>query len=112
MHSYRIANPTTVVQERMNRLLMIEADSVHVKKDYSARLPELYGWDDGYWGSRSVPRRGTAQLAFSFFNKDKEGLGQSAARCLLPQAAHGCTVAAGCRSHGLMPVGSLAESWR
>lgn len=74
MHAYRITNPSTVVQERMNRLLMIQADAVHVKKDYSARLPELYGWDD--WGARSVPRRGTAQLAFSFFNKEKEGLGQ------------------------------------
>jgi hypothetical protein len=75
-YSYRIKKPTTVIQERMNRLQVLSGDSVPVLKDYSARLPALYAWDDYYgWGTPDRPRRGSVALALTFFNREKDGLG-------------------------------------
>jgi hypothetical protein len=77
------ANPTTIVQEQMNRLLMLASARVPVTRDYSARLPALGPWDDGYaWGAASPPQRGSVQVALTFFNRAKAGLGVP-----LPQGA-------------------------
>jgi hypothetical protein len=80
-HAYNIQNPTTVVQEQMNRLLILSSASVPVIKDYSARPPELDTWDYyNSWGAQ--PKRGDVAVAVTFFNKEKDGLGAP-----LPQGA-------------------------
>jgi hypothetical protein len=82
-HEYRIQNPTTVVQEQMNRLLMLGSDKVQAKRDYNTRLHSLSAWDDVYnWGTPAQPKRGSVQLALSFYNKTENGLGEP-----LPQGA-------------------------
>jgi hypothetical protein len=80
-HAYRIKNPTTVVQEEMNRLLMLSSAKVPVTRDYSALLPSLSSVDN-YWGAPSQLRRGSVQVALTFFNAAKSGLGVP-----LPQGA-------------------------
>jgi hypothetical protein len=83
LHAYPIKSPTTVVQEQMNRLLMLASAKVPVSRDYSARLPALTPWDDSYlWGSPAQPERGGVQVALSFMNRAKTGLGAP-----LPQGA-------------------------
>src|SRR2546425_922365 len=48
----------------MNRLLMLSSRSVPVSRDYSARLPALSVWDDGYsWGAQGQPQRGSVPAA-------------------------------------------------
>jgi hypothetical protein len=82
-HAYPIKDPTTIVQEQMNRLLMLSSAQVPVTRDYSAPLPALTPWDDSYlWGMPSQPQRGGVQVALSFFNRAKAGLGLP-----LPQGA-------------------------
>lgn len=76
-HAYPIKNPTTIVQEQMNRLLMLSSAKVSVLKDYSAQLPPLSAWDDGYfWGAGAQPTRGSVAVALTFFNREKDGLGE------------------------------------
>jgi hypothetical protein len=75
-HAYAIKSPTTVVQERMNRLLMLASARVPVARDYSARLPGLSAWGDEYLGATpGQPARGGVQVALSFYNRAKGGLG-------------------------------------
>ncbi len=74
-HQYRIAAPTDVIQEQMNRLLMLSSERVKVKKDYNARLPALYSYSDYYWQG-PTPRRGAVTLAISFRNQKAFGLGE------------------------------------
>lgn len=81
-HLYRIKNPTTVVQEQMNRLLMLSGTSVSVKKDYNTRPPQLSAWDDYGWGASNPPQRGNVAVAVTFYNREKDGLGEP-----LPQGA-------------------------
>lgn len=76
-YAYPIKNPTTVVQEQMNRLMMLSSDKVAVTKDYNGRLPELSAWDNVYeWGTPAQPGRGNVNISLTFFNTDKNGLGQ------------------------------------
>jgi hypothetical protein len=80
---YPVRSQTTIVQERMNRLLMLESANVSVQKDYSTRPPALSAWYDDYnWGRSAPSGRGHVQIALKFTNADKEGLGQP-----LPQGA-------------------------
>lgn len=75
--AYAIKNPTTVVQDQMNRLLMLSSANVSLIRDYSATPPMLYAWG-GYeygWGTPAQPTRGGVQVALTFFNKEKDGLG-------------------------------------
>src|SRR5712692_3953336 len=82
-HAYRIKSPTTVAQEQMNRLLMLASDKVPITRDYSARLPALSTWEDGYYGGTAgPPQRGSVQVALTFYNREKSGLGVP-----LPQGA-------------------------
>ena len=76
-HAYRIARPTTVVQEQMNRLLLLSSARVPVRRDYSATPPALSAWDyDGGDGAvGGVPRRGDVVSSLTFFNKVAAGLG-------------------------------------
>ena len=41
-HVYPLKNEITIVQEQMNRLLMLGSEKVTVRTDYSARPPEMY----------------------------------------------------------------------
>ncbi|MCH8274011.1 MAG: DUF4139 domain-containing protein [Armatimonadetes bacterium] len=80
-HAYHIESPTTVVQEQMNRLVILKATDVPVIKDYSTRLPRLTAYDYDYeWGRGDFPVRGTVQLAVTFFNREDDGLGLPLAR--------------------------------
>jgi hypothetical protein len=82
-HAYQIKNPTTVAQEQMNRLLMLASSRVLVIRDYSATLPALTAYDDSYsWGTPGQPQRGGVEVALTFFNREKAGLGVP-----LPQGA-------------------------
>lgn len=72
---YRIKNPTTVVQEQMNRLLMLSSRNVSVVKDYNTRPPQLSAWEDDGWTFQSS-QRGSVAVALTFFNREKDGLGQ------------------------------------
>jgi hypothetical protein len=74
-HAYSIRNPTTVVQEQMNRLLLLAAVRVPVVKDYSARLPALSAWPGDDWGTSGQPRRDNVQLALTLTNREQAGLG-------------------------------------
>src|SRR5207247_11185486 len=63
--------------------MMLASDKVPITRDYSARLPALSAWDDGYFGgTASPPQRGSVQVALTFFNRAKSGLGVP-----LPQGA-------------------------
>jgi hypothetical protein len=90
-HAYTIKSTATIVQEQMNRLLLLSSDRVPVIKDYSTRPPVLSSWDDLYnWGPPSRSRRGTVAVALTFANGEKEGLGvplpQGAIRLYEPDA--------------------------
>lgn len=76
-HAYRIARPTTVVQEQMNRLLLLSSARVPVRRDYSATPPALSPWDYGgeYGAIGGVPKRGDVVSSLTFFNKVADGLG-------------------------------------
>lgn len=73
-HAYRLQRPTTVMQEQMNRLLLLSSADVPVQKDYSAALPTLSAWDDGEETS-GPPQHGDVALSLTFFNRPKDGLG-------------------------------------
>lgn len=75
-HAYPVKAPTTVVQEQMNRLLMLSSDHVALKRDYSARTPDISAYDYGYWGRNSRPSRTPVAVALSFWNKKASGLGE------------------------------------
>ncbi len=75
-HAYSISKPTTVVQEQMNRLLMLDGKEVPVVKDYSAAMPALSGWDYNAWNRGAGPKqRSEVAVAMKFSNTEKDGLG-------------------------------------
>lgn len=76
-HAYKLARPTTVVQEQMNRLLLLSSKNVPVLRDYSAQVPTLSAWSDWDWTPLpgGGPRRGDVAQAVTFWNKQKDGLG-------------------------------------
>jgi hypothetical protein len=75
-YAYPVKETTTVIQDRMNRLLILSGKSVPVKKDYSTRPAPLSPWEgyDAWWGG-NPPRRGGVQVALSFYNREGDGLG-------------------------------------
>ena len=78
-HEYPVKSATTVVQEQMNRLLMLSSANVSVVRDYNTRPANLSGYDewDGGWSSGSSnPERGSVAVALTFHNREKDGLGQ------------------------------------
>ena len=83
-YMYKIDKPTTVVQDQMNRLLMLSSNHVAVKKDYSTQAPTLTAWDDiSYgWGVDTQSKRGHVAVSMTLFNREANGLGQP-----LPQGA-------------------------
>lgn len=91
-HAYNISKPTTVIQEQMNRLLMLDGKNVPVVKDYSAAMPPLYAYDYNEWNRGAGPkRRAEVAVAMKFTNSEKDGLGaplpSGAARIYEPDAA-------------------------
>jgi hypothetical protein len=74
-YAYPIRKPTTVIQEQMNRLLLLTAGNVPVVKDYSVRLSSLSAWEGDDWGTAGQPRRDNVQLALTLINREKDGLG-------------------------------------
>jgi len=75
-YAYPITSPTTIKQNQMNRVLMLQSSKVGIKRDYSTRPPMLSAWDYYGWGNAQQTQRGTVQSAFSFFNRDADGLGK------------------------------------
>ena len=75
-YSYPISSPTTIKQNQMNRVLMLQSNKVGIKRDYSTRPPMLSAWDYYGWGNAQQTQRGTVQTAFSFQNRDADGLGK------------------------------------
>ncbi len=75
-YAYPITSPTTIKQNQMNRVLMLQSGKVGIKRDYSTRPPMLSAWDYYGWGNTQQTQRGTVQAAFSFVNRDADGLGK------------------------------------
>lgn len=76
LQAYPVSNPTNVVQEQMNRILMLASKSVKVVKDYNTRTPDIAAWDDEEnWGQARGSRRGTVAATISFINAAGNGLG-------------------------------------
>ncbi len=91
-HAYGISKPTTVVQEQMNRLLMLSGKAVPTVKDYSAAMPSLSSWDYDRWNNGAGPKqRAEVAVAMKFTNAEKDGLGAplpaGAVRLYEPDAA-------------------------
>lgn len=91
-HAYSISKPTTVVQEQMNRLLMLDGKGVPVLKDYNAALPTLSAYAYNEWNRSAGPKqRSEVAVAMKFTNSEKDGLGAplpaGAVRIYEPDAA-------------------------
>lgn len=71
LYAYHVPALASVGQARMTRVKMLSAARTPIKKDYSLTLSAVgaYGWDDG------SPRRQNAQLAISFVDDERSGLG-------------------------------------
>lgn len=90
LHSYAVKNPTTVLQEQMNRLLMLESKSVKAIRDYNTRFPNLNSYF-GMWGGEISKQKCTTAVALTFYNTEQNGLGEplpnGAIRLYEPDAA-------------------------
>ena len=75
LYSYPVKARATIAQEQMNRVSMLESPKVSIKKDYSIRLPGAAGYDYYEWGQNGRTHRRNAQLAITFTNEEKSGLG-------------------------------------
>lgn len=69
LHAYPYEASATIKQDQMNRVRMMSAEKVKVKRDYSIALPEIYGY------SGNPDQRHNAVLAIKFENKKAAGLG-------------------------------------
>ncbi len=75
LHAFRVKAPTTVVQDRMNRMLMLQGERVTIKRDYNTRAPQLGAWYGDGWGTPEHPTRGTVAVAIVAYNRKTDGLG-------------------------------------
>lgn len=76
LHAYPIKGATTVVQDQMNRLLMLSSTQILVVRNYTSVAPQLSFWyDDPEWGSARQSRRRSAEVGVEFENTEKAGLG-------------------------------------
>lgn len=74
LQAYDVAKPSDIVQDQMNRLMLLASERVPIVKEYRAVMPELTGY--GYYdGNSSDQSRGVVQMAFHFLNNDKSHLG-------------------------------------
>lgn len=74
LQAYAVSKPADIVQDQMNRLMLLSSSRVPIEKEYRANMPALgnYGYyEDGY----SSQSRGVVTMAFHFKNSDKAGLG-------------------------------------
>ena len=77
LQAYDVAKPADVVQDQMNRLMLLSSEKVPIEKEYRAQMPMLssYGYVNyGYYDQPDNPR-GTVTMAFHFKNEEKSGLG-------------------------------------
>ena len=79
LQAYDVVKPADIVQDQMNRLMLLSSEKVPIEKEYRAVLPVLtsYGYVDydyDYYGQRDNPR-GVVTMAFHFKNDPKSGLG-------------------------------------
>ncbi|MCX6381072.1 MAG: hypothetical protein NT023_16645 [Armatimonadetes bacterium] len=75
LHAYTVKTPTTVVQEQMNRLLMLGSKAVKVIRDYNTGFPPLQSYY-GFWDGTSAAHKCTTAVALTFYNTEKNGLGE------------------------------------
>ncbi len=75
LHAYTVKTPTTVVQEQMNRLLMLGSKTVRVIRDYNTRFPDLNSYL-GMWGGELATKKCSTAVALTFYNTEKNGLGE------------------------------------
>jgi hypothetical protein len=74
LQAYNVAKPSDIVQDQMNRLMLLSSEKVPIVKEYRAVMPGLsaYGYSDYGTPDQS---RGVVQMAFHFMNSAKAGLG-------------------------------------
>ncbi len=76
LQSYEVKNKSTITQSQLNRLMLLESKQVSAQKDYSVRMPGLAKWDYYDWPSDHDGRQ-SVTAAFTFFNREKDGLGEA-----------------------------------
>lgn len=72
LQAYSVEKPADIVQDQMNRVILLSSERVAIKREYRADMPSLGFYDYGW--SRTEAR-GPVQMAFSFRNSEKSGLG-------------------------------------
>ncbi len=75
LHSYAVKTPTTVVQEQMNRLLMLGSKMVKVLRDYNTRFPSLQSYY-GMWGGEPANHKCSVAVGLTFYNTENNALGE------------------------------------
>lgn len=72
LQAYSVEKPADIVQDQMNRVMLLSSERVAIKREYRADMPSLASYDYGYGEQQT---RGPVQMAFSFRNSGKYGLG-------------------------------------
>ena len=75
LQSYSVSKPADIVQDQMNRLMLLSSARVPIEKEYRAAMPglSLYGYSYDYGAANSG--RGVVTMAIHFQNAEKAGLG-------------------------------------
>jgi hypothetical protein len=74
LYAYKVPSTATIGQDQMNRVSMLGAKTVPIKRDYAIRLPMINPWYYGYDGAQTLPHI-TAVLSISFVNDEASNLG-------------------------------------
>jgi len=72
LHAYPYESTATIRQDQVNRVRMMRADDIEVKRWYAIQIPVL--WRDGFYGNPE--QRLTANLGINFKNDEASRLGK------------------------------------
>jgi len=76
LQAYSVSKPADIVQDQMNRLLLLSSERVPIEREYRAVMPTLNGYGYDYYGAPDQSR-GVVQMAFHFKNAASAGLGSA-----------------------------------
>ena len=76
LQAYSVSKPADIVQDQMNRLLLLSSERVPIEREYRAVMPNLNGYGYDYYGAPDQSR-GVVQMAFHFKNAASAGLGSA-----------------------------------
>lgn len=75
LQSYAVAKPADIVQDQMNRLMLLSSARVPVQKEYRAGMPGLSSYGYSYEYGPADTGRGVVTMALHFKNSTSAGLG-------------------------------------